>query len=177
MTSSGPTAPTSKDEFLTKLRQQREHLQSLTDELEERQMTASRSPDRWSIKDTLAHIAEWEMYMVRRLAARRRGEAPEVWGPGDQQVNAINQAMLERNRDLTVVEVRRRFRDAGRAVVSLIQTMTEDDLLDDAQREAVIGPWQSPVWLHLAANTYLHYEEHAEQIKAWLSARGPFSSG
>jgi hypothetical protein len=177
MTSSGPTAPTSKHEFLARLRQQREHLQSLTDDLEERQMTGSRSPDGWSIKDTLAHIAEWEMYIVRRVEARRRGETPEVWGPGDQQVNAINQAMLERNRNLTVDEVQHRFRDSGEAVVRLIDTMTEADLLDDVRREAVIGPWQSPVWLHVAANTYLHYEDHAEQIEAWLSDRASPSSG
>jgi len=164
------TPPPSKDAFLQAVHLQYRNLLALIEPLDDARFAAPMQEDGWSPKDVLAHIAAWERYVVLRIAAHRHGEPMPLWGPDDEQVDLKNAALVAESRTLSPSEVRLDALDCHNDVVATIDSLTEAELLDDSLRQTVIGEWGSPVWLHVAANTYLHYEEHIETLKAGLEA-------
>jgi hypothetical protein len=168
MTTTSPTPPAGKDAFLKELHQQYLGLLALLEPLDDARLATPMEEGGWAPKDVLAHVADWERYVVLRIEARRHGKPMPVWGPGDEQVDAKNAELLEANRAMSPAEVRVKAQDCHDDVVAIIESLTEAELLDDNLRRSVIGEWGSPVWLHLAANTYQHYAEHAEALKAGL---------
>ena len=159
------TQPPEKDGFLEKVHAAFSSLQKLLDPLEDAALTAPLEPGGWSPKDLMAHIADWEQYVVLRVEARRRGETPPVWGPDDEQVDEKNAELMALNQTLSLDAVRSKAAGSHAAIVATVESLSEAELFDDALRESVIGKWGSPVWLHIAGNTYLHYEEHAETLR------------
>jgi hypothetical protein len=166
MTSAAPP-PSSKAELVSQIAGSRARLQAGIDAFDETAAVEPILADGWSIKDVMAHVAEWELYVVRRIEARRRGEVPEVWATSEEGTDATNARLFAQNRDRRLAEVERFYHDAHKQVLAVVESMSEADLLDDSRREDVIGPWRSPVWMHIGGNTFWHYEEHAEAVEAY----------
>jgi hypothetical protein len=166
MTSAAPP-PSSKAELVSQISNSRARLQTAIDAFDDREAVEPVLADGWSIKDVMAHVAEWELYVVRRIEARRRGEVPEVWATSEEGTDATNARLFTQNRDRSLAEIARFYHDAQKQVLDVIESMSEADLLDDSKREDVIGPWRSPVWMHISGNTFWHYEEHAEAVEAY----------
>jgi hypothetical protein len=156
-----PEAPRSKVEVLALIRRERDRLEAAISRLPEGRRAAPLLDDGWSVKDVMAHVADWESYVCRRLEARSRGDTPEVRADAD----AANALIYTANRDKPLGEVDAEFRSAFDRIWRLIEGLSEADLLDDSRRERIIGAWPSPVWLHVAGNTWLHYAEHTEALE------------
>jgi hypothetical protein len=171
MTSAAPP-PSSKPEFVSQIAGSRARLQAGIDAFDDSDTVEPVLPDGWSVKDVMAHVAEWELYVVRRIEARRRGEEPEVWATSEEGTDATNARLFAQNRDRSLAEVAGFYHDAHKQVLDVIVSMSEADLLDDSKREDVIGPWRSPVWMHIGGNTFWHYEEHAEAVEAYRAGLG-----
>jgi hypothetical protein len=166
MTSAAPR-PSSKAELVSQIGSSRSRLQADIDAFDDAAALEPVLADGWSLKDVMAHIAEWEIYVVRRIETRRRGETPEVWATNEEETDATNARLLAQNKDRSLADVKRFYDDSHDQVLATIESLSEADLLDDSRREDVIGPWRSPVWMHISGNTCWHYDEHAEEVEAY----------
>jgi hypothetical protein len=166
MTSAAPP-PSNKAALVSQITGSRARLQAAIDAFDDSEAVEPVLADGWSVKDVMAHVAEWELYVVRRIEARRRGEMPEVWATNEGETDAVNARLFGQNKDRSLAEVQRFYNDAHEQVLAVIESMSEADLLDDSKREDVIGPWRSPVWMHIGGNTFWHYVEHAEAVEAY----------
>jgi hypothetical protein len=166
--------PSSKAELISQISSSRLRLQAALDAFDDPAAVEPVLADGWSIKDVMAHIAEWELYVVRRIEARARSDTPEVWGSNEAEIDATNERLFARNKDRSLEDVERFYQEAHERLLEVIESLSEADLLDDSRREDVIGPWRSPVWMHIGGNTFWHYEEHAEAVEAYRAGlNGP----
>jgi hypothetical protein len=77
-----------------------------------------------------------------------------------------NQSIYEENRDRELDDVVNEHRAVHRELVALIEQMTDDDLNNPAAIAEL--PSEITPWRLLMGNTYKHYAEHTEHLRAWL---------
>jgi hypothetical protein len=134
-------------------------LEGLLASLSDEQMTQDGVMEQWSLKDVLAHITGWEQWMLRvihkesealaELAKMRSGDLGRI-------VDAMNAATHAANRQRPLCDVQAAFQASFREVVAQLAAVADAD------------------WAHLypvvAANTFEHYDEHAQGVQAWLDS-------
>ncbi len=99
----------------------------------------------YSVKDILAHLAWWED-QTRQVVESGRDESIDVESLNDQ-IFAENKNISFSELGLRLVAVHARARET----FATASNLTEDDVEDD---------------------TWEHWEEHGQQIRAWRAARG-----
>jgi hypothetical protein len=113
----------------------------------------------WSIKDTIAHITEWELSMIRCLKTSLRGEVPNQipYELPDDEVGQINAAYYRRNKRKPLGQVIDESQDSYLLILDTIQRVSEEDLFDPHRFGWLAG---KPFWPIVATNTCWHYEQH-----------------
>ena len=122
-----------------------------------------------SVKDVLSHIAVWERRCAGWIEATIRGETPERPEPGITwaQMDELNERDFLRARDDTLQEARDDYRRSYQQLLALVRSMAEEDFGETHR----FSWWQGePISTVIAANSFEHYREHEEQIRAWLKA-------
>jgi hypothetical protein len=119
----------------------------------------------WSIKDNLAHLAEWHRYM--RLYHLRNQSPHEVMGVDKESFEKLgedeqNEVLFRRNKDRTLADVVTELRRSYEQVLADLDGMRFEDLMrphyaDDPEKRPLIG------WV--IGNTYDHYLDHREAIE------------
>jgi uncharacterized protein (TIGR03083 family) len=127
---------------------------------------------KWSVKDMLAHITFWEQRMLRAYELARRGQSPpsvrrEGESP-DATIDRINEENYQEQRDRPLGEILAEYGRSYGRVLSMLAGLTDDEL---AEAGPLVTPLGRSLTERIAADTYEHYQEHAESIRAWL-ARG-----
>ena len=119
----------------------------------------------WSIKDNLAHLTVWERYMVLHyLQGRPAGEAMGLDEATVQShYDEINAAIHERNRDRSLDEVTRMARAIHQEVVDYLAAVSFETLMRQKDDD---DPEKRPLLAWVAGNTYEHYDEHLDAIRA-----------
>ncbi len=121
----------------------------------------------WSIKDMLMHILVWEKRMVQWVHTALRGEVPEMLPPGLtwDDLDVMNQQTYDEYRETPLAQALSEFRQSFAEAVEVVESIPEDDLLDPDR-----FPWRQgkPLWQIVAANTFWHYKEHDQTIRAWI---------
>lgn len=102
----------------------------------------------WTLKQMVAHVAEWEDLTVRRLAHLR--ETGEVMRMGDMTADDLNREYAERAAPLSPTDVLAHLDAAHTRLVEEIEKLTPEQL-------ALHEHWPQAV---IAGNTYGHYAEH-----------------
>jgi len=131
----------------------------------------------WSIKDSLAHLIDWEKMTLDWLARSLQGEQVKRFVEGYQYdteaereavMEKLNTHLYEQNKNRPLQEVMQDFRATHRAMFDFVAQMNENDIFDP-QRFA----WRngSPAFDMLAGNTYEHYDEHRQWILEALEQR------
>ena len=122
----------------------------------------------WSVKEVVAHLTWYERAVVDR--ARQVASTGAFTRPGDED-GAVG--MDERNERIAAASRPRPVRDVlaeADEVFDQLLTMIAacpDELLNDSR---LIGlPGDIPPWMRMANNSYAHYREHAQSIRAWLA--------
>ena len=116
--------------------------------------------DEWTLKDLLGHMAFWSGQAASTLRCATAGRLEDVdRGHGDNWVDEWNKREYEARKDHSLSQVRaewmRNHRDAAEA-------------LDHAPPEVLDMPFNNgPIHQYFAGDTYEHYREHTEHIKAW----------
>jgi uncharacterized damage-inducible protein DinB len=121
---------TSADDILEEVHSARAEIEAIIDQLSQEQMTKATDEGGWSIKDHLAHIAEWQRRGLGVIEGLSSWEAmnmdKETYEATD--IDRINEMLYERNKDRPLAEVLTEFRKTQEKVILTLEQMNEDDL-------------------------------------------------
>jgi hypothetical protein len=156
-----------KTKIIESIRSERGSLDTVLGRLSETQMTGPAIESDWTVKDILAHIADWEQRMVRWTEESLRGEVPERPAPGMtwDDLDRLNEQIFASNRDKPLNDVLAEFHRSFQRALTTVEALAEADLIDPKRFEWRQG---DPLWHMVAANTWWHYKEHRETIENWL---------
>ena len=157
----------SKERLLEELRAGRERLEATLARVSEEQLTAPGAIGDWSVKDLLAHLIFWEQTPVRALRAEARGERGEL--PSDESVDQLNARAVAERRERPPAEVLAEFERSYHELLEVIAPLSDAELNDPSRYAWTEG---KPLWRIIAGESYLHYREHDEEIRAWLDRTG-----
>jgi uncharacterized protein (TIGR03083 family) len=123
----------------------------------------------WSVKDVLAHLAEWEQFVLlsqfHGYSAHEALRVDEAMleSPNFDELNAVQ---VERNRDRPVADVLANLHQVHSQLVAALEQMSESDFTKPV---AAIFKG-APLINVIKVITYDHYSEHIEMIGALLDA-------
>jgi hypothetical protein len=161
---------TTKADLINMIRTERARLMAALDGLDDALMIQPGQNGDLAVKDTLAHIAEWEQACLGWYRAGQRGEIPERPNPDNQaDVDRWNRAIYEKHRERSLADVCGWSESSYRAMLGAIEAMSEAEIFT-VGRYAWTG--QEPLLPYLRANTDEHYAEHADEIMRWRRAQG-----
>jgi uncharacterized damage-inducible protein DinB len=123
--------PTTRDEVLANIRKARAELEASFAGLSEEQMTGPVTAGGWSIKDHLAHIAEYQRRALAVIAGRHQADGFGIDRERFEQfedVHAVNEYLFQRNRDRALSDVIEDFRETHRLVEATVIQMTDADM-------------------------------------------------
>ena len=162
--------PQSKSELLKKVTIARDQLDALLGEIDPALMEIGGVEGEWSIKDLIAHVNIWEERMVGWMELTLRGENPMQLPEGEtwDDLDAWNHRTYLEMKPIPLDEVIQTWKANFARVISAIDSASEEDLL-----EADRFTWREgkALWLMIASNTYVHYQDHQETIETWLRSR------
>lgn len=167
---------TNKDIFIARLMRERDRFELLINRIGfTRQLTMPNVLGKWSIKDMLAHILAYELYIADRIAEVLHHETyipcktqnaldafidqfgyPDFGSPllDDDGPNAW---VVEKYRTVSLEDVVMQELNAFTSIVASLEKLSEEDIDKHNLYERV------------ASNTYKHYREHIRDIKRWLA--------
>ena len=158
------TFPASTAELLERIQRDWSELWTAIDGLTPDQL---QTPDAggWSIKDNLAHVTAWERFLLLRYLQGR--PADEAMGldeaSAEPHYDIINAALYERNRDRSLADVTESARAIHREVVDYLASLPFETVMRQMYDD---DPEKRPLMAWVAGNTFGHYEEHLEAIRA-----------
>jgi uncharacterized protein (TIGR03083 family) len=122
--------PTTKEGLLQEIHAEREALEKFLAGLAPEQMVQPGALGEWSVKDMLAHLAEWEQLLLVWYNAGLRGEVPPLPAVGYHwdQMDDLNQVIFEKYRDWTLEDMQAYFQDSYRQTLEAVRAMTEEEL-------------------------------------------------
>jgi hypothetical protein len=125
----------------------------------------------WSVKDILAHLADWQTRMPVWVAAARRGEAVETPAPGLtwKQRHILNQRIYENHCDQPLDEVLEYFRGTFDQFMRMVAEIPEEEIMTRG-RYAFTGKGAMYSWLSGYA---AHDVWGKAKIRKWLETRLP----
>jgi hypothetical protein len=150
-----------------------DHLAELVDSLGTDELAMSGS-DGWAVKDHLAHIAAWERSLLAIFEGADRIKAMGLPG-GEMDTDEINRAVWELNRNRSQEDALAYFRDTHANLVRKLDSMSDADFdLPYAHYQPSANSdddGDRPVVAWVAGDTYEHYFEHIDWIRALISQR------
>jgi hypothetical protein len=109
----------------------------------------------WSVKDVLAHVTTWEDEALKYLPVILGGGRPPRYVTYGG-IDAFNAHTREQKRGLSLSDIRRQLDETHRRLIDLVQSTPEDQLTRDTRFRR-----------RLRLDTYNHYPQHAEAVRAW----------
>jgi hypothetical protein len=124
----------------------------------------------WSVKDSLAHLVEWESLLLNWVPQYQRGEEVRRWAEGywvgeddaEEQMHKFNAHLFEKDRDLDLESVLAAYRATYERVVELVEGLDEDEMFEPNYFPARNG---RPLITLVAGDSYEHYDEHIGWIR------------
>ncbi len=154
-----------RDEAIQQLRAARKELQETIVGLTEEDFLRPRAIAKWTLKDTLAHVASWDEEMVRVLQTfTMPGESQYTYTIAEAKGFAVwNEEQITARRSKTFSEVMSEFEIARR---DLIQTV--EGLTDAVLNRSRMTSWGKPATgFELIVTQVEHDREHAEQVRSY----------
>lgn len=151
------TTPDRKTEMLQRVRTTRDAFDEALAAVPPERMTEPGVNGDWTVKDLLAHIAWWDRHLLQRL---RTGQEP-LYAPGDdprEVTVAANAAIFTEHHDRPLDDVRAEFDAAHRELLAALEALPPEVAADEEMYDTV------------GADTFGHYPDHAETLRAWLAA-------
>ena len=119
----------------------------------------------WSVKELVAHLTWYEQAVVD--GARQITSTGTFTRANDGVgIDERNARVTAESRARSVAEVLAEADDVFAQLLKVIAACP-DDLLNNAK---LLGlPDDVPPWMRVANNSYLHYQQHEQSIRAWLA--------
>lgn len=164
------STPTTKQALLHEIERAHQDMVRLLAALRAEEKTAPILEEGWSVKDSLAHLVDWEKMTLDWLTRSLRGEHVKRFREGflyddeterEAVMEKLNAHLFTQNKNRALDDVMQDFRATHRAILDFVAQMNENDIFDP-QRFA----WRngSPAFDLIAGNTFEHYDEHREWI-------------
>ncbi|UCH59714.1 MAG: ClbS/DfsB family four-helix bundle protein [Anaerolineales bacterium] len=160
-------APATKAELLEWVTASRSAWEELLADLHPADMEIPGVVGKWSIKDLVAHITWSEKQMVGMLKDRAL-VGSELWELGTDE---RNQVVYQQNKGRLLEEVLSEAQYIYTQLLSLLKGLNEPELYAAAYFKNMPPDWLP--WRIIAGNTYLHYQEHSQDVQAWLADKTP----
>ena len=173
---------THKEIFIARLMHERDKFELLLNRVGyTRRMTLTGVSGKWSIKDMLAHILAYEQYIADRMHEILHGEEyvpcrtqnaldafldefgyPDFGSPllDDDEPN---EWVTEKYKNVALDDVVMQEIQAFSSIISYLETLTEEMMS------------RHHLYDRVANNTFLHYREHAVDIKRWLRSNTTYN--
>lgn len=158
-----------KTQVLDRVNTERRRLEQNLMLLDPDQMARPGVVGNWSVKDVLAHLAEWERLFLGWYGADTRGKKPNVPARGYswKTIDALNQRIYEAHRADPVAKVLADFRNVHRRFVKTVEAMSDDELLTPGRFEW-IGGKPCAAWI----NGYAAHDAWGKRhIRAWMRSQ------
>lgn len=114
----------------------------------------------WTVKDLLAHVAAWDRWEHRAMAAMLAGDEPDLAAVED--MDAFNASAVDAGRDRTLSETLAELQAAREDWVAWLREVSVEAFF--ASREHQGWDWAFPNCLNVQ---WQHDAEHADQLAAW----------
>lgn len=166
--------PFSKAELLRRMRAGWDEFSAYLDSLSEDQMTVPVDAVGWTAKDHVISLAVWESGVCALLEGRSQREGmgfdQAAWADihNDDQINA---AIWQRHQATSLAEALRMLQAAHDRLVSIVESLTEEDLLKPYRAYDQDSDADGPVYSWIIGNCFGHYAEHRPWIEAIVSRR------
>jgi hypothetical protein len=162
--------PRDMAELLSRIDREWDALKKLVAGLSEAQLSA-RPVGKWAVKDHLAHIAEWERFMLRSHLMGLPDY--EVLGVAESSMetlgeDGINAVLQQRNADRSAASIMLEAAETHEEVLTHLKAMPFAELLEQHYGD---DPENRPVIDWVTGNTYEHYREHRGWIEETLARR------
>lgn len=118
--------------------------------------------DDWSTRDILAHIAVWDGEALGVLPEIAAGRREEAYGDAED-IDAFNARKTEELRGMSLDDVRDLISKTHRQLLDYLRGIDRGDILADRVRT---------FHQRLAGDTWMHYPQHTESIRAFRESRG-----
>lgn len=157
-----------KSELLKTIHRERTALDDTLTLLSTRQMTqAGVTRGGWSVKDILAHLAEWQEMNIRWYEAGLRGGKPELPAPGFtwREIPRLNQLIYRMHRRRSLRAILHDYHLNHDRIVALVKSLSNSDLTTLGRYS-----WTGPSWTlsdFFRANTAAHYLWARTRIRRW----------
>jgi hypothetical protein len=151
-----------KRKLVETLRRKRTEWESLIAQIGEADMVHSGAAGHWSVKDIIAHITEYERFLLANLQAFKQGESVPLENPlYELSQDERNAHIYETHRDKSLAQIEaeahENFAYLLTAVKTLKQVEVEKPYLDKTLADAI------------CRDTYEHYEQHIADIETWIA--------
>jgi uncharacterized damage-inducible protein DinB len=132
--------------------------------LPEVEIRRSRTQDRWSVKDVLAHLLACDEETNRRLQLIARGHADRIqWFESLAYADRFNARSVARLRRLGLPALRRRMDRAHAELIDRLERLPTEALADPSHAYPVVEWLPAPGWSH--------EREHVDGVRAWWRTR------
>lgn len=149
------------------LRDERAQWNTLLAQVGANRMEVPGAEGTWSVKDVVAHLTWYERAVV--------DGAKQIMSTGSFTRGGNDSAGMDERNARIVTESRARSVDdvlaeADEVFSQLVRVIAAcpDDMLNDPNLLDL--PDDIPPWMRVANNSYAHYRQHAESIRAWLAS-------
>ena len=162
--------------FISRLIRERDKFELLVNRVGfTRRLTLKGVVGKWSVKDILAHVLAYELYMADRMQEILQNETyipsktqtaldafldefgyPDFGSPLLDE-DTPNAWVVEKYRNVSLEDIVIQELNAFASIVELLEAMTETTIE------------QHNIYDRVANNTYKHYREHIRDIKRWLA--------
>lgn len=133
------------------------------DSVPEDEMETPGVVEEWSVKDLLGHITFWAEKAAADLDLLAQGKVDEIETPGgDEGVAEWNKRESDARKGMGLEEIKKGW------LASYERARKALDGVSAEQLDTEVADWAQ--WKRYAGDTYLHYREHTEQIRAWQRA-------
>jgi hypothetical protein len=151
-----------KRKLVETLRRKRTEWESLIAQVGEAEMVESGAAGFWSVKDIIAHVTQYERFLLLNLQALKQNESVPLENPlYDLSQDERNARIYELHREKSLAQVEaeahENFAYLLTAVKTLKQFEVEKPYLDKTVAEAICG------------DTFEHYEQHIADIEKWIA--------
>ena len=151
----------SKPHVLERLEAEWRAFSDLLDSIPDSEMNWPGVVDQWCLKELLGHINFWAEKCARDVRASAGGKLDQIELPvgGQPMVDEWNAREAAHGKAMSPAELRAALQASFEAARCAVEESPEEALAP------VLNGWS--VGVRFAEDTYRHYREHAEQIRAW----------
>ena len=156
----------SGDDLLERARRERAELEALWLGLDNEELTRRPGPHpEWSVKDIIAHITWWEQTATNWVSRALTGELLARTETPDE----INARVFADNHDLPLNTVLEMFEVSFPPLEALINRLSDEEI-NDAEVCDIRG---MPLLYFLVGNTFAHYADHVDDLRAYVDSLPP----